>query len=277
MTPRVLVVDDDEAERVFRDAIVLDEELATGAGVSDSDRSRLGTSLDKFAQLLERQGRFDEARDHYEHAIEVRETLPGDQGYRRELTYSLSNYGIFFARQGQLAEAEPPLARALALTEELVAAAPEAANESVLAVTCGNLAGVQLLLGEIDAARGLYERELSLRRSILRRHPAVLEYRVFLGTVLCNLGELETRAGRPEESLGWFEESIERFENILATVPTHATARHSLAYTLGWRARAFEALEDWERAVDDWAAAVEYDDRNDPSLLEGLERARRAR
>jgi tetratricopeptide (TPR) repeat protein len=257
---------------------VLDEILVGHPDAGASDRSRLGNTLDNLAQLVERTGRVDEAEAVYERAAQVRlalhEEAPQNAGFLRELVQTLNNLGILHARLGHLDEAEPILVRAIALADELAEESRGTANENVVAVTRGNLAGVRVLLGRSDDARQDYESELALRRSIALRHPAVIEYQVFLGTVLCNLGELETRVERAGEAAPWFDEAIEAFERILAIEPRHATTRHSLSYTYSWRARAMEQLGRLDRARESWEHAIEYDDRSDASLREGLERVR---
>ena len=270
---------DQEAETTLDEALDLDRALVDLPDALAIDRARLGNTLDNLAQLLERQGRIDEAQPLYARAVGVREALhadlPGEALHLRELVQTLNNFGILFARLGRLDEALPPLQRAIALTERLDELDPGSATDNVNAVTCGNLAGVRMLLGELESAREDYERELLLRRQLVERHPAVLDYHLFLGTVLCNLGELETRADHPATALPWFEEAVESFQRVLASTPDHATTRYSLSYTYSWNARALGALGRWPAAVAAWERAIEFDDRGDPSLREGLEAARK--
>jgi Tfp pilus assembly protein PilF len=80
------------------------------------------------------------------------------------LVQGLNNFGIFYARQGRPLEAEPLLERAIPTAKALLEAAPDdAGSRNLFAVTWGNLAGVRMLLGQLDQAERDYREELALR------------------------------------------------------------------------------------------------------------------
>jgi tetratricopeptide (TPR) repeat protein/tRNA A-37 threonylcarbamoyl transferase component Bud32 len=271
----------EEAEAAYERTIALEESIATEPDHRASDDARRANAIDNLGQLVERAGRLEESRALITEAIEVREALlrdhPDEPEYVLALVQGYNNLAIQYPRQGQTAPALPLLERAIELAEELNARHPDDSRyENILAASYSNLAGVRMLEGRLDEAIELYTDELATRRELVRSHPGVVEYEIFLGSSLTNLGEAEARAGRHEAALPRFGEALEVLEGVLDREPRHVVGRAYASYTHSWRAGSLEALGRPGEAVGDWERAVELDDRGDPSLREGLERARAA-
>ena len=138
-----------------------------------------------------------------------------------------------------------------------------------LGASLNNLAGVYVLLGRPDEAEATYRRSVPIREQLASEHPAMLGYVCELGSAYCNLGELDTREGRPVEAVPWLDKAINVLEEALRREPRHATARFYLSYTRSWKARALGLQGAWQAALQEWERAIDLDDRKDPGLRGG--------
>jgi eukaryotic-like serine/threonine-protein kinase len=267
-----------EAEKHYERALALGEPLASGPEASRTVQH--ANTLDNYAQLLERARRPDESEQRYLQALALRtqvvEAHPDDAGWRQQLVQGYVNLGALYARQNRLTEAETVLKKAEPLAIANVSAFPnEPDYRHGLAAVYSNIAGVEMLLGRFEESEAAYHQELPARERLVSDHPNVLAYRLMLGSLYTNLGELEIRQQRPAAALPWFARAVATFDWVLARVPKHATGRFYLSYTLAYQARAFDQLRRDREAVASWERAITFDDRDDPSLREGLEAARR--
>ncbi len=268
----------EEAEKALRRGIALVEQRLQSEPDATEDLFSKALLLDRLAILLERLQRIEESEASYRQALAIREKLVGpgaEPSHRYALVESAINVGALLARTGRPKEAEPLLDRAVSLSDELVREFPEDDQyANGRAAAYGNLAGVYMLTDRLDEAGAAYRQELTSRERLARTHPTILEYRLMHASTLTNLGELETRAGRPAAALPWYASSIGLLEALLQDEPRHATGRFYLSYTWSWQARALEALGRRAEALAAWDRAIGYDDRKDPALQAERERLR---
>ena len=259
-----------KAETAYADAIAATDRRLAATPDSVPDRLRLGELCDRLGIAQMRQGRLAEAEASYRRAIDAREAAelaaPSfDTSY--PLVESYNNLGTLYAGTGRPADAEALFRKALRRIEPIAAERKDDPIVTNAAAASGdNLAGALVLLGRLDEARPIYLEELERRRELARTHPRVLEYALFLGSTYTNLGELETRAGRPAEALPWLDKGVETLDALLAVEPKHAVGRYYLSYTHGWRGRTLTGLGRRADAVRAWDAAIAFDDRGDPEL-----------
>jgi tetratricopeptide (TPR) repeat protein len=271
----------DDAERALRRGMEAAGALLARDPGSSEDRFSQAMLADRLGILLERMQRVPDAEASYREGLALREALVAagpSPANRYALVESATNLGALLARGGRPQEAEPVLERAVVLADQLTRETP--GNEVYVngrAAAYGNLAGVYMLTGRLDRAGEAYRQELASREQLARIHPTILEYRLVHAGTLTNLGELETRAGRPAAALPWYAGAIEQLEALLAVEPRHANGRFYLSYTFSWQARAFEALGRRADALAAWERAIAFDDRKDPGLVAERDRLRAGR
>jgi hypothetical protein len=115
------------------------------------------------------------------------------------------------------------------------------------------------------------------RERLVTDHPNVLDYRLMLAAGYTNLGELQVRQRNDGAGLAELDHALQAFDWVLTREPKHAIARYSASYTWSWKARALEGLHREADAVAAWRQAIALDDRHDPELQKGLEKAQRKR
>jgi len=268
-----------DSEKEFRAAIEDYEALLASSPGDDQLVSLTASAWDNFGNLYLRMRKANEAEEAYRNGLSLRSKLfeahTGNDTYCTNLIGSHVNLGVFYASFGRPNDAEPILLKAIPLAEALAKRRPDPENLNALAACHGNLAGVYMLQGRLDDSAAEYRREMEPRVALVRDHPLVTEYRLFLGSAYTNLGELETRAGRPEEALPPFAQAIATIEEMLAKEPRSTVGRFYISYTYGWRARALGALGRHAEAVSDWDRAISFDDRKDATLRDNRAKAAR--
>ncbi len=170
---------------------------------------RLGDSPELTADLWHREGsiflgegRFEEARAHYERALKLRAEALGTE--HRDVAASETNVGIANARLGKFEEALVHYERALAILERTVG--PE--HPSVAGVLT-NMGVTYARLGRNDEAVARYERALRLlERALGAEHPQ-------LANALSTLGAAYTRVGRHTQALEAAERGLAIREKAL--------------------------------------------------------------
>src|SRR5262249_50302971 len=111
--------------------------------------------LSHLGLVLTREGKYSEALEQHQRALEIRERMRGPAAF--QLSASLNNIGIVFAQTGRSDRALEYLQRSLAIKEEMVGAE----HPSVLA-PLGNLGLLFFLQGKYERSLYYAERALTL-------------------------------------------------------------------------------------------------------------------
>ncbi len=214
----------------------------------------IGSLHNSVAVVLRALGRWGEAREAYEKAVEVSEdatvlanlaALLADQGdlararetFERALAklesqglgrapdaaMTWNNFGVFLLNQiGDLPEAKDALDRALAIRVETFGP-----DHPTVGQTLNNMGLVLNATGEHDRARDAFERSLAMsERGSGKNHPATLLQRANLGAALRSTGDLE---GARASLL----ETVEVATRVVGPDHPHTlAARSHLAFTL---------------------------------------------
>jgi tetratricopeptide (TPR) repeat protein len=207
----------EEAERAYRDALKLQQQLAADFPTVPAYRQDLARSHQNLVNLLHAAGRLQDAETAYLDAIRLKEQLAADfptvPAYRQALAGIHNNLGILLAARGRHQEAEKAYHRALALGKQLAAEFPNMPDyRNELAGTMVNVALISRDRKEFLEARELLVGADPHHQAALKANPRNPTYREFflnnrsiLAPVLASLGD-HTGAVRVTEqlaALGW--------------------------------------------------------------------------
>jgi serine/threonine protein kinase/tetratricopeptide (TPR) repeat protein len=177
-----------EAESLYRRALAIREGRP-------GERSGVAQTLERLAQVLQEEGRPDEAEEVARRAVQVNRELGGTSG--AELARALDQLGAILRDRGELGQAETATREALALRRALLG--PEHPDT---AVSLGELASVLTEEGDLSAAERLYRQALHvLGRSLGREHPHVATVELGLAELLDRRGEREAAEGLVRSAL----------------------------------------------------------------------------
>ncbi|MBK6916972.1 MAG: serine/threonine protein kinase [Deltaproteobacteria bacterium] len=205
---------------------------------------RRATAFNNYANVLLDAGRWNDARDAYEHALALREARLGP--HHPDVAATLSNLGLVAQRQGDNLQARVFHTRALQVARESLGE-----DHPMMAELTNNLAVLDYAQGNLEPAQAGFERTLVLIRRLLSPdHPAI-------GKVLGNLALVHNERGEPAAALPLLDEAIALQERLLgadhADVAQSLNARGSALRRLG---RLDEARADYERALRIRTAAL---------------------
>jgi serine/threonine protein kinase/tetratricopeptide (TPR) repeat protein len=251
-----------EADEQYRQALAIQEKLAVDFPATPDYRQELARSHYNLGILLAESGNRAEAEEQHRQALAVQEKLAADfpavPSCRQELAHSHNALGILLTGLEKRAEAEVRYRRALAVQEKLAAdfpAVPDYRQE--LAGSYNNLAILLADLGNRAEAEEQYRRALAIQEKLTADFPAVPIYQIGLGGGYCNYGNLVRSGGRANESLVWYGKAIAALVPIHRAEPRDVTATEFLRNSHLGRATAcdrllkhFEAIQDWDRAVE---------------------------
>lgn len=162
------------------------------------DHAETARCLNDYGQLLQTQGRVEEARGCYERAL--RTVQSGGEGQRLDAATCINNLGRLFHDLGQLPATLPYYQRSLDIREDALGGAHPVTAESVNNVgtaldSIGDLEGAQRCLAAalavVEAARG-------------HDHPERAQ-------ILNNLGRVAGACGRHAEAIVHYRESLRIF------------------------------------------------------------------
>jgi tetratricopeptide (TPR) repeat protein len=187
---------------------------------------------------------------------------------RRELAVTHNSLGNLLKDADKLADAREQYDAALALQSKLVLDFPSApAYRQELARTHNNLGIVFKRLNQQPAAEAEYLKALAVREKLAADFPATPAYRIDLGSSQYNFGLMESAAGRPGQSLHWFDLAITTLSAVHDRWPTDPTARRVLRNSHEARAATCDRLKRYADAVKDWDRAIELSRKEEQAGL----------
>ena len=163
-------------------------------------------------------GDYEGALQHYRDALALLERIYGPDDWR--LGQIVGNIGACYAMQGRYDEARPYFQRSV----ELERARNDSSGE--LAINLENLAELELLDGDRNRARELFDEAHALRVRLLGdQHPDTARS-------LIKLGRLELEAGQAEAAREHYERAIALREGLAVHRDLLGEARMGLAEAL---------------------------------------------
>jgi len=160
------------------------------------------------------QKRMDEARRHFERALELRQQLAqqNPRVYMADMARTLNNLGNLDRLQNRTDEARQHNEGALAIYRQLAQQNPDV-YLPYLAATLNNLGSVDRLQNRTDEARQHYEEALKIDRQLAEQDPA--KYLPNIAMTLNEYGFLDATQNRMDEARQRYEEAL-RIDRQLA-------------------------------------------------------------
>src|ERR1035438_2649988 len=165
--------------------------------------------LDNFAS---EPMRVEEARRHFERALEMRQSQPEPEGSLWDKAGTLNNLGNLDRMQNRLDAAREHDQGALKIYRQLAQRNPDV-YLPYLAVTLNNLGAVDRLQNHLDEARMDYEESLEINRQLAKQNPA--KYLPNMALILNEYGRLDATQNRMEAAREHYEEAL-KIERQLA-------------------------------------------------------------
>jgi tetratricopeptide (TPR) repeat protein len=162
----------DSAERWYRQALTLEEQLG--------DRPGMATTHHQLGTLAQDRGDLDSAEAWYRQALTISEQL----GDRHVIASTYHQLGIVAQDRGDLDSAEAWCRQALTLEEQL-------GDRHAIAQTYHQLGRVARRRGDLDSAEGWYRQALTIKERLGDRHAIAQTYHQ-LGIVAQDRGDLDS-------------------------------------------------------------------------------------
>jgi len=153
------------------------------------NRTGEGTSLNNIGLVYYEQGRYEEALDHYQQALEVARTVDNRTGEG----ITLNNIGLVYAAQGRYEEALNHYQQALAIAREVN-------NRSGEGRTLDSIGLIYNVQGRYEETLNYYQQALSIQRDVGDRQGE--------STTLNNIGLIYYEQGRYDDALEHFQQAL---------------------------------------------------------------------
>lgn len=234
----------DGAEELFTETRQLRMELVESTPDAEErfEFDRLLASVDMNLGLLaRRRSNFDEAATLYKTAQELRKkTLPvrpKDQQLRRDLAKGWYNLANLAVDQNDAEGVSDNVKLAIAQLQELLDETPEDLRDRYLLAICYRLkADLDAALISVDGSKLLdsieaYNKARLAMLDLSGRSPAVHRYRVELGQLLMNIGQLEAQQQRYAEARVALENAADVFAELTREDPDSGEFQELLTQT----------------------------------------------
>ena len=172
----------------------------------------------KYAHLLQSLNNFNEARSHYEVALQALRSLAehDPETYTPDVAMTLNNLGNLLSDIHKFEQSQTYFEEALQLYRSLASRNPEAYTPDV-AMTLNNLGILLRRTHKFEQSQTYYEEALQIRRSLSARNPEA--YTPDVAMTLNNLGALLSDTNEFEQSQTYFEEALQIRRSLSARNP----------------------------------------------------------
>lgn len=236
----------DEAERLFEETRKLRQELVDSTDDPDErfEFDRLLANVDMNLGLLaRRRSEQDAAEMLYRNAQTLRQrTLPvrpKDPQLRRDLAKGWYNLANLAVDQNDADEVRSNIELAIAQLEELLRESPDDLRDRYLLALCYRLkADLEAALSAVDRSKlvesiDAYTKSQIAMQDLSSRSPAVHRYRVELGQLLMNIGQLEAQQQHYAAARASLQKAEEVFARLVEEDPDSTEFRELLRQVQG--------------------------------------------
>jgi tetratricopeptide (TPR) repeat protein len=238
-----------DAEAAFDEAMQLHEVLLREEPKSLRAKRDLSVTIGEYAAFLEQRGQRGDAElqlallERNQRLMQqILDASPDSADAKRDVSVSLNKLGDFLAGRAKPGDEEQALRhyeRSLEISEQLIAANPEsgqaARDVSVSLSRLGDFLSRRGKPGDVEAALGHYERSLEVRERLLAANPESGQAARDVSLSLERLGDYLMMSGQPgdaERVLGYYEQSLELSEQLLAANPESGEAARDVSVGL---------------------------------------------
>jgi len=227
-----------EAEKAYREALVIQQELVREFPAVPEYRRHLAESYAGLAVALLSQARNGPAEEAYRQSLPVLDALhaefPQEPAYRYLLAAAHNGLGDLLNRSRHWDQAEQHYRRSIRIKMELSHDFPNVPEyRQILANGHNNLAGTLRNVGRGGDSLEQYEHGVVLYERLTADFPSVPAYRERLAITRSNMGALLAEQHRPADAEKQYRLAIEDAERLVRefpTVPSHQ-ARVALAHS----------------------------------------------
>ncbi|MBI4600887.1 MAG: tetratricopeptide repeat protein [Planctomycetes bacterium] len=228
----------DEAERVYRQGLVLAEKVAAEPGAGVEDVFALSNCHGNIANILGSTGLLEEAEEAFRRCLALREKAaaetPGEPRYRKGLAQTLVRLARVLARKAKVQEAEGCYRKAIAVYIKLAEEAPSDPGHYVELADCQDRLGDLLVsAGHPADADEPYRKAVSVREKLAAEAPGDARRSESLAFSLAELAGVLAATGRTEEAEGLLRRTSELFSRLVAEAPAAPQHRENLALSWG--------------------------------------------
>ena len=172
----------------------------------------------KYAHLLQSLNNFNEARSHYEVALQALRSLAehDPETYTPAVATTLNNLGVLLSDTHNFEQSQTYYEEALRIRRSLSARNPETYTPEV-AATLNNLGALLSDTHNFEQSQTYFEEALQLYRSLASRNPEA--YTPAVAMTLNNLGTLLKDTNEFEQSQTYYEEALQLYRSLSARNP----------------------------------------------------------
>ena len=223
---------------------------ALAAALMDTASAMTQHDLEKFGT---EQQRLEEARRHFERALELRRQML-QQNPDRLLPYlagALNNLGTVDRQENRIDDASQHFEGALKIYRQLAQENSDVYAPYV-AISLSNLGGLDRLQNRTDDARQHYEEALQIYRQLAQQNPG--KYLPDMATTLKNLGNVDRLQNRMDDARQHYEEALQSYRQLAHQNPDAylrdvATTLNDLGNLDGVQNRTDDARQHFEGAL----------------------------
>ena len=197
---------------------------------------------------------FDKARTIFEPLVEAD---PGNVQLRYDLSTNYIAIGDTFLEGGDIDSALANHRKALAIREELAAAATESKYRAGAGVGYIKIGDDLIRTGNTKGALDNYYKGIAVMESLLKTEPNNPKYRQYLDNTFQRTGTALMQDDNPKLALEYFNKMVASSEKAVADDPTNAVARRnlmgtylSIGSTLAVQEKFPESLTYFRRGID---------------------------
>jgi len=235
----------------------------------------LSVSYSKLGNIQLRLGDTQTALTHYQTSLELHKKLslqdPDNTGYQRDLSVSYNKLGNIQLRLGNTQVALTHYQASFDIFKKLSQQDPDNTGyQRSLSVSYNKLGDIQLRLGDSQVALTHYQASLELDKKLSLQDPDNTGYQRDLSVSYNKLGDIQRRLGETQAALTHYQASLDLRKKLSLQAPANSQYQQDLIYSYDKIARAFSALEHYQKAIYYKKQIIEFSAENSDDAINAL-------
>lgn len=230
----------EEAERAYRDAQAIFEQLVRAQSNDQQHQRSLALCFNNLGQVLQKRGDMAAAQTELQRAVTMQQVLVKNPSAATEVQSELAttnvNLGLLFSQLNNRQQAAVHYQAAITIQEAIRQASPEnEANLQSLATSYNSLSSLYLptqnsaVTAPAAAARKWVERAIGLQIGLVRKFPTRRNYQSDLALSYNNLGAIHSRSANFREAELCYRDAILIQERLVKIAPLMSSYQRDLA------------------------------------------------